>query len=137
MQTQPLAVDTSSETATQFTGVLDYVAPEIDPDTRTLPVRATVDNSKLLSKPEMFAHRSVTAGQIKTVLVPKTALRRIGETWVLYIARDKRTFFERRVGPGTVIGDAIEVKKGLKPGESYVVQGSLQLQGISLCRYCQ
>ena len=39
-----------------FEGQVDYIYPELDAATRTLPVRLRVDNSERLLKPNMFGN---------------------------------------------------------------------------------
>src|SRR6516225_2760408 len=58
-----------------FKARIDYVAAAIDPSTRRLLVRATIDNKEGLFKPEMFASVTIYAGaDHKSVGVPKQAL---------------------------------------------------------------
>jgi len=46
----------------QFKARIDYVAAAIDPATRRLLVRATIDNKDGLFKPEMFANVTIFSG---------------------------------------------------------------------------
>jgi cobalt-zinc-cadmium efflux system membrane fusion protein len=58
-----------------LTGRISYVATALDPATRRLLVRATLDNSNGLLKPEMFTTVTIYApGDQPTIGVPKTAL---------------------------------------------------------------
>ena len=58
-----------------FRGTIDYVAASIDPASRRLMVRATIDNSDGLLKPEMFA--SVTITVRRDVMAAGGAARRL------------------------------------------------------------
>ena len=63
-----------------FKARIDYVAAAIDPTTRRLLVRATIDNKDGLFKPEMFANVTIYSGGDHTsVGVPKQALIYEGE----------------------------------------------------------
>ena len=54
---------------------INYVATAIDPATRRLLVRATIDNKNGTLKPEMFANVTIySAGDHPAVGVPKQAL---------------------------------------------------------------
>ena len=56
-----------------LTAHIDYVSAAIDPATRRLLVRATIDNKDGLLKPEMFANVTIySPGDHPAVGVPKT-----------------------------------------------------------------
>jgi cobalt-zinc-cadmium efflux system membrane fusion protein len=109
-----------------LTGRIDYVAAAIDPATRRLMVRATVDNSSGQLKPEMFATVTIYApGDVPSVGVPKTALIYEGDQVRVWVAHEDRTIELRQVKVGLTNGDLVEVKGNLKPGELIVTKGSL------------
>src|SRR5262249_36557980 len=59
----------------EFHGQIGYVADTVDPNSRTIKVRATVDNRQGLLKPEMFMTATVQAPGSTTVLtVPVAAI---------------------------------------------------------------
>ncbi len=55
----------------QFEAQLDYVAAAIDPSTRRLLVRATIDNKDGVLKPEMFANVAI----IPAAIIPRSVCR--------------------------------------------------------------
>jgi Cu(I)/Ag(I) efflux system membrane fusion protein len=62
-----------------FEGVVDYVYPELDPETRTLPVRLSFDNSEGLLRPNMFGNVSLIPNEMRMALtVPTEAIIRTG-----------------------------------------------------------
>ena len=109
-----------------LTGRIDYVAAAIDPATRRLLVRATVDNSRGQLKPEMFATVTIYApGEQPSVGVPKTALIYEGDLVRVWVAHPDKSIELRRIKTGLSNGDLVEVKGDLKPGEQIVTRGSL------------
>jgi len=110
-----------------FKARIDYVAAAIDPSTRRLLVRATIDNKQALFKPEMFANVTIyAAGDHVSVGVPKQALIYEGERVRLWVAHDEdKTLELRQVQTGLTNGDLVEIKTNLKPGEKVVTRGSL------------
>jgi len=109
-----------------FKAKIDYVAPAIDPTTRRLMVRATLDNKEGLFKPEMFANVTVySGGDHKSVGVKKQALIYEADRVRLWVAGDDKTLELREVQTGLINGDDVEIKSNLKPGERVVVRGSL------------
>jgi membrane fusion protein, heavy metal efflux system len=109
-----------------FSAKLDYVSAAIDPTTRRLMVRATVDNKEDLFKPEMFADVTIYAGEDhKSIGVPKRALIYEGDHVRLWVAHDDRSIELREIQTGLINGDLVEVVSNLKPGEKVVTRGSL------------
>ena len=109
-----------------FTARIDYVAAAIDPNTRRLLVRATVDNKDGLLKPEMFANVTIySAGDHPAVGVPKQALIYEGDQVRLWVAHDDKSIELRQIKTGLTNGNLVEVDGNLKPGEQIVTKGSL------------
>ena len=110
----------------QFKARIDYVAPAIDPATRRLLVRATIDNKDGQFKPEMFANVTIySGGDHPSVGVPKQALIYEGENVRLWVAHDDKSIELRNVQTGLTNGDLVEVRTNLKAGEKIVTRGSL------------
>ncbi|WP_407180497.1 efflux RND transporter periplasmic adaptor subunit [Bradyrhizobium sp. STM 3562] len=109
-----------------FHAKIDYVSAAIDPTTRRLMVRATIDNKEGLFKPEMFANVTIYAGKGQTsVGVPRQALIYEGERVRLWVAHGDKSIELREIETGLTNGDLVEVVKNLKPGEKVVTRGSL------------
>jgi membrane fusion protein, heavy metal efflux system len=109
-----------------ITARIDYVSAAIDPVTRRLLVRATVDNKDGRLKPEMFANVTIySAGDHPAVGVPKQALIYEGDQVRVWVAHDDKSIELRQIKTGLINGDLVEVKGNLKPGEQIVTKGSL------------
>ncbi len=110
----------------QFKARIDYVSAAIDPSTRRLLVRATIDNKNGLLKPEMFANVTIySGGTSPAVGVPKQALIYEGEKVRLWVAHNDKSIELREVETGLTNGDLVEVRANLAPGEKVVTKGSL------------
>ncbi|MBR0754430.1 efflux RND transporter periplasmic adaptor subunit [Bradyrhizobium jicamae] len=109
-----------------LTARINYVAASIDPTTRRLLVRATIDNKDNRLKPEMFANVTLySPGDHPAVGVPKQALIYEGDQVRVWVAREDKTIELRQIKPGLTNGDLVEVTGNLKPGEQIVTRGSL------------
>jgi len=105
---------------------IDYVSAAIDPATRRLLVRATIDNKDGLLKPEMFANVTIySAGDHPAVGVPRQALIYEGDQVRVWVAHDDKSIELRQIKTGLTNGDLVEVKGNLNPGEQIVTKGSL------------
>jgi len=105
---------------------INYVSAAIDPASRRLMVRATIDNPGGALKPEMFANVTIySAGDRSAVGVPKQALIYEGDKVRVWVVRDDKSIELRQIEVGLANGDLVEVKDNLSPGEQIVTKGSL------------
>jgi cobalt-zinc-cadmium efflux system membrane fusion protein len=109
-----------------FPANISYVAASLDPATRRLLVRATVNNSRGLLKPEMFASVNIITGEGDAApAIPRDAVIYEGDQARVWIVRDDRAIEMRQIKPGLVSGRMIQVLEGLKLGEKVITKGSL------------
>jgi cobalt-zinc-cadmium efflux system membrane fusion protein len=109
-----------------LTAHIDYVSAAIDPNTRRLLARATVDNKDGLLKPEMFANVTLySGGDHPAAAVPKQALIYEGDQVHVWVAHDDKSIELRQIKTGLTNGDLVEVTSNLKPGEQIITKGSL------------
>src|SRR5258705_5571302 len=109
-----------------LTARINYVSAAIDPATRRLLVRATIDNKYGRLKPEMFANVTIySASDHPAIGVPKQALIYEGDQVRVWVAHEDKTIELRQIKPGLTNGDLVEVEGNLKPGEQIVTKGSL------------
>jgi cobalt-zinc-cadmium efflux system membrane fusion protein len=109
-----------------FSAKLNYVAAGLDPASRRLMVRATIDNPATLLKPEMYANVSIiTQRDLAGVAVPREALIYEGNSVRVWVAHDDRTIELREIKTGLINGNMIQAVDGLRAGERVVTKGSL------------
>jgi multidrug efflux pump subunit AcrA (membrane-fusion protein) len=118
-----------------FHGKLDYVANQVDADTRTLAVRAAVSNPQSLLKPKMFARMTIHVGEHTVLAIPKTAVQDGRTAKVVYVPTGPDVFEERKIEVGAESGDYVEVVSGLKSGERVVTKGSFNLRAEAVRTY--
>lgn len=117
-----------------FEGVVSYVAPELDPSTRTARIRVEVPNDGIRLLPGMFATATIAIGGSATeedaIAVPEEAIQTVeGEPSVFVpVPNEANTFAKRAVAVGQPIGGFVPVYAGLKDGERYVASGSFVLK---------
>jgi cobalt-zinc-cadmium efflux system membrane fusion protein len=115
----------------EFDGRVVLVGRQVDPGSRTLPVRIELENPQGVLLPGMSTTvRLEVAGPSRTILaVPAAALQRVGDRWLAFVPKGEAEFEMRPVGRGRDLGMAIEVVSGLKAGETVVVDGAFLLKG--------
>ena len=113
---------------TAFEAKITTVSDFLDPTTRTIKVRATLDNAQRVLKGEMFVTAAVN-GDAGTVL--QVATRAVffqgGRHFVFVDSGDGR-FVRREVKVGDSSDGNVTILSGLQSGQKVVSEGALLLQ---------
>ena len=116
-----------------FAARVDAVGAGLDPGTRTLPVRAVVDNRTGRLKPEMLA--TVVAGggpSVPAALVPDDAVQSSKGRTVVFLARPlpngDAKFLRREVEVGSRAGGRAAILRGLSAGDVVVTKGAFAVK---------
>ena len=125
------SVEIATDTYPQiFHGRISYVAPALDPNTRTLQARIVTGNPNKILKKDMYVTAMLQAGVIRDALtVPDAAVLRDTENMPFVYAQSGTNQFARRL---VKVGDSqagrTQITDGLKEGDRVVGDGSLFLQ---------
>jgi Cu(I)/Ag(I) efflux system membrane fusion protein len=119
-----------------FKGSVDYVYPELDAVTRTLPVRLQFDNSDMMLRPNMFGTVSLIPSESRMALtVPTEAIIRTGAAERVILKTGDGTFKPRLITAGLRdnFGDGgrTEVTQGLEPGDEVVASAQFLIDSES------
>jgi cobalt-zinc-cadmium efflux system membrane fusion protein len=111
-------------------GKIQYIAPALDPATRTLQARIEASNPGDRLKKDMYVTAQVRAGVIPNALmVPDSSVLRDTENMpYVYIQTGNNQFARRMVTLGESQDGKTQITTGLKAGEKIVGDGSLFLQ---------
>lgn len=107
-----------------FEGEVTFVAPTVDPETRTLRVKAVVDNEDEALRPGLFARMSLGVSRREGVLmVPEEAViqRGSGATIFRIVAEDRVERVE--IETGVRRDGLVEIRGEIKPGDWIVSRG--------------
>ncbi|MDP2318990.1 MAG: efflux RND transporter periplasmic adaptor subunit [Acidobacteriota bacterium] len=108
-----------------FKGRLTYVSDVIDPQSRSAKVRSVVENPDGLLRLDMFARVSIpTKDQQPSLAIPIDAVQQIDGQAAVFIRESATRFRRQNVQLGLQAGNLIEVKAGLKAGDTIVAAGS-------------
>ena len=113
-------------------GRVDYVYPELDPDTRTLKVRLRLDNPSVAFRPNMFARVTIHGDAAEDVVnVPREALIRGGSVDRVVLDLGGGRFRSQPVTVGIESGDRVEIRNGLEGGERVVTSAQFLIDSES------
>jgi Cu(I)/Ag(I) efflux system membrane fusion protein len=109
------------------TGKIEFVNPEINPDTRINLVRVSIPNPGNHLKPGMAAYVILKNQRHNMISLPTDAVLRDGASATVWIETGKNLFKSIMVQAGMETGDRIEIKSGLKAGDIVVITGAYLL----------
>jgi Cu(I)/Ag(I) efflux system membrane fusion protein len=108
----------------EISGRIQFVNPEINPDTRINLIRVSIPNPGNQLKPGMSAYVVLKNKQRNSLTLPVDAVIRSEKHSIVWIEIDKNTFKSVMVETGLESGDRIEIKNGLKEGDVVVTNGA-------------
>ncbi len=125
-----VTIENQDATAGEIRGKIQYVAPALDPTTRTLQARIETNNPREQLKKDMFVTVDVRAGTVPNALtVPDPAvLRDAQNNPYVYVQNPNNQFARRDVTLGESQGGKTQALTGLRSGDRVVADGSLFLQ---------
>lgn len=112
----------------EISGRIEFINPEISPDTRINLIRVSVPNPGNELKPGMPAYVVLKSPQRKTLTLPADAVIRDGKGATVWIQTAEKTYKSIMVETGLETDDRIEIKSGLKEGDVVVITGAYLLQ---------
>lgn len=119
-----------------FPSRIDYIYPEIAPQTRTVRVRLKLANPEGALKPQMFANVEIQVNLGLRLTVPESAVIDTGRGMIVYVDLDDGAFEPREIKTGLRSGGRIEVLRGLKKGDkvvssaNFLIDSEAQLKGV-------
>jgi cobalt-zinc-cadmium efflux system membrane fusion protein len=108
-------------------GRIVFVSDTVQQDTRTVPIRTSVENPKFELKPQMLATLHLSGGLRKQLAVPGSAVVRENDKDYVFVQIEKNHFRLTEVELEPTAGELRPVKKGIKEGSLIVVDGSFHL----------
>jgi membrane fusion protein, heavy metal efflux system len=113
-----------------FHGKISYLAPALDPATRTLQARIVAGNPGSKLKKDMYVNAVVQAGAVRDALtVPDSAVLRDSENEpFVYLQVGSNKFARRGVKISDSRNSRTQIESGLNEGDKVVGDGSLFLQ---------
>jgi Cu(I)/Ag(I) efflux system membrane fusion protein len=116
----------------EWQGEVDYLYPTLDSQTRTARVRIRFANPDHALKPGMYAQLSIAGLTTEeTLLIPRQALIRTGDSNRVVLARGDGQFKSINVEVGRIVDEQVEILAGLEPGDRIVTSAQFLLDSES------
>ncbi len=120
-----------------FNGRVDYLLPQLDMNTRTLPVRLVFPNPGMKLKPGMYVNVRVRHSMGRQLVVPASAAFHSGTRNLVFVYGGDGNIEPREVEIGSQAGDQVVITKGLKAEEkivtsaNFLIDSEAQLQAAA------
>ncbi len=131
---QQLRIHSTAFPNASFNGKIEKIADTLDPATRSIKVRGSVENPDKLLKAEMYVTVDVLrelakVGQAGVEIPAKAVFMKNNEAY-LFVESTSGHYLRKRVKLGTEKDGRIPVLEGVDAGQKVVTDGALLLQAV-------
>lgn len=109
-----------------FNGTIYFINPKVDLQTRTIEIKARVDNPEYLLKPGFYVNvKALLEKRTSLVLPERSVLVREGKTMVMSVVNDMILY--KQVSAGVRFDGKVEILEGLTPEDMVVLSGRSEI----------
>ncbi|WP_287818379.1 efflux RND transporter periplasmic adaptor subunit, partial [Idiomarina sp.] len=112
----------------QFVGRISSIDSRVDPVTRSVKVRAKIDNDDERLRPGMLLQITLLRSIDEALLLPEKALIPIQNRQYVYVLTPDNRARQKEVTIGRRKPGIVEITDGLKPGEKVIIEGIVRLR---------
>ena len=136
---QDVHIRSTADPSRTWHGVVEYVYPTVDPQSRSVPVRIRSANEDGALRPETYVNVTIdTEPHVQALTIPREAVIRSGQSDRVIVAEGEGRYRPARIETGMESDGRIEILSGLLEGERIVVSSQFlidseaSLQGAAL-----
>ena len=129
-----VAVDVPAISDKAYRGVVRSLDSVVDPVTRSLRVRAQLENPDGVLKPGMYVNAVLKTDLGEQLAVPEEAVFATGEKNIVFVVKGNNIFEPREVELGAKVDGYYEIKGGLQENEQVVTSGNFLIDSESRLR---
>lgn len=138
---QPVSLETDTYPGQKFTGTISAINPKIDPATRNVQVRASLQNADRKLLPGMYASVNIHYGETQPyVTLPQTAIAYNPYGTMVYVvdhqgadkdSKQPPIVHQKFITVGDTRGDQVAIMTGVNDGDEVVTAGQNKLNNGS------
>ncbi len=129
---QDISIRIKARPGRLFSGTISAIDPRVDRNTRSVRIRATLDNPDHYLLPGMFAEvRALLPMRSGILTLPRTAITYNTYGDAVFVVQEKDgalSVEHRQVETGEVRDGRVEIRSGLSAGERVVSAGQVKLR---------
>ena len=114
-----------------FEGIIDSIDNKVDPISRSITVRAILDNPQYLLKPGLLMEIEIQAQSRKAVMVNEGAIVQLGYDSFVFEIKDngtEKTALKTKVITGSRNDGKVEITQGIQAGAQIITHGNMKVQ---------
>ena len=124
---EPVRIELAAYPGETFRGRVTLIGDTVDPQTRTVKVRAELPNSDGRLKPEMFGMVQLAEQTETRPMVPAGAIVATAGETIVWRETGKGVYQKVTVKTGVQVGDRVAILSGLQANDRVVVDGVMLL----------
>ncbi|MCE9601336.1 MAG: efflux RND transporter periplasmic adaptor subunit [Gemmatimonadetes bacterium] len=129
---QTVEIELEARPGTTRRGRVVFLQPTVSAETRTVRLRVALDNANGELKPGMYATvRIASVGDVAVLNVPRSAVLSTGRRDLVFVRRADGMLEPRDIVHGIATDDRVEVRSGLRAGETVVASATFLIDAES------
>lgn len=114
-----------------FMGTVKAIDAMVDAATRTIRLRARIEDPQGHLKPDMYVNVIISIDLGESLAIPEEAVFNTGTKMIVFVDKGQGLFDPRDVSLGAKTEDGYQVKEGIKEGEVVVTNGNFLIDSES------
>ncbi len=127
---QTLTASSVAYPGIEFEGVITNIDTRLDPVSRSIRIRATIDNKSTRLRPGMLLTVVVEKRVLNTLALPEKALVPVQDKQFVYVVKDN-VAHQTEVQIGERRPGLVQIVNGLSSGEEVITEGTLRVRNQS------
>jgi len=124
---QKVSITTQAYPGKLFEGTVYFISPVVDHDTRTIEVKAWVENNDYRLKPGFFVDVAVSLGLRDSLVLPESAVV-VREGRVLVMTVKDGIVAYKKIVPGMRFDEKVEILEGISAGDVVITSGRSEIE---------
>jgi membrane fusion protein (multidrug efflux system) len=115
----------------KFSGTVTAISSRVDPETRTLTVRAKIPNPESLLKPGMLLTVDLVKDRTQALIIPEEAVIMDKDKKFVLVVKTDNTVEKKEIVTGRRSPGKVEVISGLNAGQQVIIKGLTRVRSGS------
>lgn len=126
---QKIAVRSIAYPEQFFEGKVVFISPRVDETTRTIKIRALIENPEYLLKLGMFVNGEIIfQGSQEYIILPVSAVQTLGDKYIVFVKVADGEFHKKEILITLRTTDQVAVSEGVDVGDLVVTDGAFLLK---------
>src|SRR3989338_882641 len=126
---QNITLSSSAYSDQSFEGKIVFISPRVDETTRTIKIRALIENPAYLLKLGMFVNGEIISqGSQEYMILPAIAVQTLGDKRAVFVKIGDGKFHKKEISIALQTTDQVAISEGVNVGDVVVTDGAFLLK---------